>query len=474
VARTPEAAALTFEGSTLTYRELDLRANRLAHHLRSLGVGVEDRVGLCLERSHAMVVALLAVLKAGGAYVPLDPAYPQDRLDFMVRDARLAALVTEEGLRRVLDPGDASVILVDAGGHLPEGTWPETSPGGGAGPNHLAYVIYTSGSTGRPRGSWSRTPPWPTSWPPCGTPWGSPAPTPCWRSPRSASTSPALELLLPLAVGGRVELAGRAAAGDGVALAALLESSAATLLQATPATWRMLLEAGWGGRPGWRCSAAARPCPATWPTASWPPAAAAAAGRLWNLYGPTEATVWATRAVGPGPGPVDVGRPIAGLRAYVLDARLRPAPVGSPASCTWGAPGWRGATWGGRGLTAERFVPDPFGPPGGRLYRTGDRGRWLAGGRLECLGRADGQVKVRGHRVELGEVEAALGRHPAVRRAAARAWEDGMGGRRLVGYVVPEPGSGGGSGAEALRAHLRGALPEYMVPSAFVALPPCR
>ena len=262
-------------------------------------------------------------------------------------------------------------------------------------------------------------------------------------------------------------LAGRATAGDGAALGALLGASAATVLQATPATWRMLLEAGWAGRPGLAmlCGGEALP-------RDLADRLLAGGGRLWNLYGPTEATVWATVAeVGPGPGPVAIGRPIAGLRVHVLDARLGPVPVGVAGELYLGGVGLARGYLGRPGLTAERFVPDPFGPPGGRLYRTGDRARWLPDGQLECLGRADHQVKVRGHRVELGEVEAALARHPAVRRAAVAAPEDATGRRRLVGYLVAEPGREAEAGVESLRTYLRGTLPEYMLPSVFVQLP---
>ena len=471
VARTPEAAALDVRGEHAHLPRARPPRQPAGPPPPRLGVGVEDRVGLCLERSPAMVVALLAVLKAGGAYVPLDPAYPQDRLDFMVRDARLAALVTEEGLRRALDPGDASVILLDADGHLPEGAWPETSPGGGAGPDHLAYVIYTSGSTGRPKGVMIPHAALANFLAAMRHALGVTRSDALLAVTTLSFDIAALELLLPLTVGARVVLAGRAVAGDGVALAALLESSAATLLQATPATWRMLLEAGWGGRPGLAmlCGGEALPRELADRLLA---CGGGGGGRLWNLYGPTEATVWATAAhVEPGAGPVAIGRPIAGLRAYVLDGRLRPVPVGVAGELYLGGVGLARGYLGRPGLTAERFVPDPFGAAGARLYRTGDRARWLGDGRLECLGRVDHQVKVRGHRVELGEVEAALGRHPGVRRAAATTWADGSGEQRLVGYVVAEPGAEGEVGGESLRTSMRGSLPEYMVPSVFVQLP---
>ncbi|HSG41035.1 MAG TPA: amino acid adenylation domain-containing protein, partial [Thermoanaerobaculia bacterium] len=429
--RTPEAVAVTFGEASLTYRDLDRRANALAHRLRAQGVGPETRVGIALERSLEMVIGVLAVLKAGGAYVPLDPSYPAERLAFMREDSGLA-LVLEGDLGEI---GES-----------------ELPPAGGAGPSNLAYVIYTSGSTGRPKGvqiphaalsnflaSMAERP---------GLGSGD-----VLLSVTSLSFDIAgLELYLPLLAGGRIVLASREEAADGHALRELIAASGATVMQATPATWRLLLEAGWEGGEGLvaLCGGEALP----------PSLAASLRARtraLWNVYGPTETTVWST-AEEVGEGPITIGRPIANTAVYVMDAWGQPSPAGVPGELLIGGAGLARGYLERPELTAERFVPDPSGE-GTRLYRTGDLARFRADGRLDHLGRLDHQVKVRGFRVELGEIEAELGRHPEVTAAVVVARED-----RLVAYVV------GDAPAEALRESLKSRLPAYMVPSAFVFL----
>jgi amino acid adenylation domain-containing protein len=432
-ARTPDAVAVTFGTESLTYRELDRRANALAHRLRDLGVGPEARVGIALERSLEMVVGVLAVLKAGGAYVPLDPSYPAERLAFMREDSGVA-LVLEDGLGEV---GES-----------------EHPPAGGPGPWNLAYVIYTSGSTGRPKGvqishaaltnflaSMAERP---------GLGSGD-----VLLSVTSLSFDIAgLEIYLPLLAGGRIVLASREQAADGHALRELIAASGATVLQATPATWRLLLDAGWTGGKGLvaLCGGEALP----------PSLAASLRERtraLWNVYGPTETTVYSTlEEIGAEP-PIAIGRPVANTEVYVLDAWGNLAPAGVPGELLIGGAGLARGYLGRPELTAERFVPDPFGGAGSRLYRTGDLARFLPDGRLECVGRIDHQVKVRGFRVELGEIEAELCRHPEVAAAVVTAREE-----RLVAYMV------GDAPIEALREALKSRLPAYMMPSAFVLL----
>ncbi len=462
--RTPDAPAVVHEGRTLTYGELNAQANRLARRLRGLGVGPDVLVGLCVDRSPEMVVGLLGVLKAGGAYLPLDPSYPEARLAFMLEDARVPVLITDRGPDASLPVGPARVVWLspDVEGTESEGS--EDLEGIVEG-DRLAYVIYTSGSTGRPKGVQVTHG----------------ALANFLRSMRQilgiadrdallAVTTlsfdiAALELLLPLTVGARLELAGREEAADGPRLIGRIAREGVTFLQATPATWRLLLEAGWEGSPNLTmlCGGEALP--------------RALADRLvgkgkalWNLYGPTETTIWSSAArVEAGAGPVMIGRPIANTQLYVLDARLRPVPVGVAGELYIGGAGLARGYLGRPGLTAERFLPDPLGhDPGARVYRTGDLARWHADGSLECLGRVDHQVKIRGFRVELGEVESALLRHPSVVEAVVVAREDATGERAMAAYLVARPGPV--PTAAELRRAIQASLPDYMVPSAFVVL----
>jgi amino acid adenylation domain-containing protein len=465
-ARTPDAVAVAADGRCLTYRRLNARANRLARRLRALGVGPEVLVGLCTSRSPDMLVALLAVLKAGGAYVPLDPHFPADRLAFMIADAKAPVLITEERLRGALPEDAARVVCVDSDrAAIDEES--DANLAGDPDPTNLAYVIYTSGSTGRPKGvqvphaalanllaSMRRI-------------LGIAADDALLAVTTLSFDIAALELLLPLIVGGRVELVERDVAADGPRLIDRLDDPAVTFLQATPATWRLLLEAGWRGKPSLTMLCGGEAMPRALADRLLETGAA-----LWNVYGPTETTVWSSAwRVEPGDGPISIGRPIAETQLYVLDKRLRAAPVGVTGELYIGGTGLARGYRDRPGLTAERFIPDPFSKaPGARLYRTGDLARWRPDGTLECLGRDDHQVKVRGFRVELGEIEAALSAHPAVREAAATARRDATGEMSLAAYLVPRGEGAGPPTAADLRRWLQGRLPEYMVPSAFVVL----
>ncbi len=384
-----------------------------------------------------MVVGLLGILKAGGAYVPLDPDYPAERLAFMLDDARAAVLLTQGRLRGVLPALGAKVICLDA-------DWEAIAP-------------RVSGA--RPSGSRPRA--WPTS----STRRARPANPRACRSRIGALANflramrqqlgmtsrdtllavttlsfdiAALELFLPLAVGARVVLVGRDEAADGARLVARLEDSGATFLQATPATWRLLLEAGWAGSPSLTLL-----CGGEALTRELADRLLGRGAALWNLYGPTETTIWSSSArLEPGPGPITIGRPIANTRIYVLDADLRPVPIGVAGELYIGGAGLARGYLNRPGLTAERFLPDPFGPePGGRLYRTGDLARWRPDGSLECLGRVDHQVKIRGFRIELGEIEAVLARHPAVRQAVGRGAR-GHARRQATGRLRGRPPGG--------------------------------
>jgi amino acid adenylation domain-containing protein len=464
-ARTPEAIALTCGDRHWTYRALHARVRRLARRLRGLGVGPDVLVGLCAERSADLVVGLLAILEAGGAYVPLDPAYPHHRLSLMLEDARVPVLVTEQRLRADLPHHGAEVLELDAGWEdqddSPDGDRPAVQA------DNLAYVIYTSGSTGRPKGvAVSHR-----------------ALTNFLLSMRArlgmgeadtllAVTTlsfdiAALELFLPLIQGARLELAGRDLAGDGTRLARRLEHPDITVLQATPSTWQMLLNAGWAGSPGLTmlCGGEALPRDLAEPLLGKGQA-------LWNLYGPTETTIWSSAGrVDPGAGPVTIGRPIAQTQLYVLDTQLQPVPPGVAGELFIGGTGLARGYLNRPDLTAERFLPDPFGRvPGARMYRTGDLARRRAEGTLECLGRVDHQVKIRGFRIELGEVEAGLRRHPAVRESVVAARAGATGTLELVAYVLLGDGPDPKPGAPELRRHLLDLLPEFMVPSIYVTL----
>jgi amino acid adenylation domain-containing protein len=465
-ALTPERVAVVYEDAELSYVELNARANQLARHLRALGVGPDSLVGVMMERTAEMVVALLGVLKAGGAYVPLDPAYPQERSSFMLEDSRARVLLTERHLAGALPGVRAQVIALDA-------EWESISrlgagnPENVTSPSDLAYVIYTSGSTGRPKGvqiSHRALVNFLSSM--AGRP-GLSRPDVLLSVTSLSFDIAGLELFLPLTVGARVVLATRAEAADGLALARRLSDSRATVMQATPATWRLLLDAGWGGDErltalcGGEALASALAAELT-----------ARTGSLWNMYGPTETTIWSAVAeVAAGGAEVTIGGGIANTQLYVLDARLGPAPAGVAGELYIGGDGLARGYLNRPGLTAEKFMPDPHAvEAGARMYRTGDLVRRLADGRIRFLGRIDHQVKVRGYRIELGEIEAALAAYPSVGECVVVARADGRGDKRLVAYLVgasdAEPATAG-----ELREHLRRRLPEYMVPWVFVQLP---
>jgi amino acid adenylation domain-containing protein len=443
--------------TALTYDELARRANELAHRLRARGVGPNVLVGIAVERSAEMVIALLGVLKAGGAYVPLDPSYPAERLKFMVEDAGLELLVTHGDVALPEFRRPVTLIPVGSAGRADD-TPPPVSG------DDLAYVIYTSGSTGTPKGveiphrallnlleATARTP--------------GLSDTDVLLAVTSLSFDiAALELFLPLTVGGCVVVADRDATRDARALLDLLHGSRATVMQATPATWRLLLAAGWRGGEGLKvlCGGEALP-------AELAGRLLATAGAVWNLYGPTETTIWSTvQRVAAAAGAPPIGRPIANTRVYVLDPVGQPVPVGVAGELHIGGHGLARGYRDRPELTRERFVDDTFdGRPGARRYRTGDLVRWRADGTLDYLGRIDHQVKVRGFRIELGEIESVLARHPAVREAVAVALEAGDGERRLVAYAAADAGA---ATSAQLRAFVARTLPDYMVPDSVVLL----
>ncbi|WP_405806925.1 non-ribosomal peptide synthase/polyketide synthase [Streptomyces sp. NBC_01187] len=467
--RTPDAVALVFEDVEVSYRDLNARANQLARRLVGLGVGPERVVGLALPRSVDMVIAVLAVLKAGGAYLPIDPAYPVDRIAFMLADAEPAVLVTTSAVRAGLPRTDATCLLADDPAGLgsqssanvadAERTMPLTS-------QHPAYVIYTSGSTGVPKGlvglhaglanrwEWfsSRYPQWRSS-------------TVLARSSLSFLDS-ATEVLGTLLHGGKVVLAGDDALRDPAALVRLVSAYEIERVTVVPSLLRLLLDDTFSSSLSsvrcWVVSGEALPRALVERHRDVLPDSL-----LLNLYGSSEASAdslfWEAED-----GPVKVGRPVANTRVYVLDGRLGVVPVGVVGELYVGGVGLARGYWGRAGLSAERFVADPFGPAGGRMFRTGDLVRWGRGGVLEFVGRADDQVKVRGFRIEPGEIENVLAGQAGVSEAAVVVREDQPGDRRIVAYVVAE--AGGELETGRLRESVRARLPEFMVPSAVVEL----
>jgi amino acid adenylation domain-containing protein len=482
VARTPKAIAVEHQGRKLTYRELNERANQLARRLRELGVGLETRVGLLVERSLEMVVGLLGVLKAGAAYVPLDPDYPPERLRYMLESSQVKVLLTQERLHEKMPPFSGPVLELDGAEERARIAAHETGNLDVALlPQHGAYVIYTSGSTGRPKGA-------------VNTHSGllnrllwmqeeyrlERGDVVLQKTPFSFDVS-VWEFFWPLIEGAKLVVARPGGHQDPDYLATLIDHQQITTLHFVPSMLAVFLDEE---RPKQCksirrvvCSGEALPpelarrCLAAMPWAE-----------LHNLYGPTEAaidvTYWKcmaedTRAS------VPIGKAIANMRVYVVDKRLEPVPVGVPGELCLGGVGLARGYWGRGDWTAERFVPDGLsGRWGERLYRTGDMVRWLADGNLEYLGRIDHQVKIRGFRIELGEIEAALQEHESVHQAVVIARQDEGEDKRLVAYVVlkregekSDQGSGRvGLGINDLREHLLGKLPEYMVPSAYVQL----
>ena len=464
VAERPDAPALTIGDITVSYADLDRRANALAQAIVAAGVGHGDKVGVCVERSVTMVAALLAVQKSGGAYVPLDPELPAERLEFMVADSEMGVLIASDRTRDRISSTDGIIVINTDQPFDTAASGEAMPPARPIASTDPVYVIYTSGSTGRPKG--------------VEVPHGALANflTSMQHTPGltendvlAAVTTisfdiAGLELYLPLLAGGRVELVSSEVAADGAALAELIETADVSVLQATPATWRMMLHAGWRGRSGLKalCGGEALPTELAEPLLE-------RVGELWNLYGPTETTIWSTVGrVERDRAAISIGRPIDNTRVVILNGD-KPCPIGVIGEICIGGDGLANGYLGRPELTAERFVADPVArQPGQRIYRTGDLGRWGSDGRLYHHGRIDQQVKIRGFRVELGEIEGVLNEHPGVRQAIVVTRELGPGDVRLVSYIVY-------SGPDELtiseiRQYLRSRLPNYMIPALAVPL----
>ncbi len=471
VALDPDAVALVFGQTRMSYRELNERANRVAHFLRRTGVGPDVLVGICLRRSPAMVVAMLAVWKAGGAYVPMDPEYPPERLAFMIQDAQTKLLLTEENCRKLLGSFSGQAIYLDT-----DAAMLNLEPGDNlvpvSGPADLAYVMYTSGSTGQPKGamilhrglvnylSWAKD---------------AYAVEPGRSAPVHTSFSFDLtvtSLFVPLVAGGSVELLPEDVGAQNL-VAALLRAGERSLLKLTPSHLDLLSQqigpdkiAGVA-----RCLVIGGENLVGESLRIWRDLAPDT--RLFNEYGPTETVVGCcvheVLPSDPFTGSVPIGRPIANTQLYVLDANLQPVADGEQGELYIGGAGVGRGYWNRPELTAERFLTDPFAAdPNARMYKSGDLARWRADGIMEYLGRGDDQVKIRGYRIELGEIEAAVAALPSVRSCAVAAREDEPGKKRLVAYMVAQEGTT--STADELRAALKATLPDHMIPAQFVWL----
>ncbi len=462
--QTPDRIAVEFEDMRLTYCELNKKANSLANYLLKLGATPEDLVGVCLDRSLEMIVGLLGILKAGCAYVPMDPLFPSERLNYMLDDAKISTLITQNHLTEIYSGFKGNVVRLDGDIDRIDLESSE-NPGIEVNSKNLAYVIYTSGSTGKPKGvqithravvnfliSMQ----------------GEPGLTDKDRLVSVTTISfdiSVLELFLPLITGAGTIIASRAVASDGKLLFKLLKGSKATIMQATPSTWRMLIEAGWEDTPQLTmlCGGEALPVDLAKQMLE--------RGReLWNMYGPTETTIWSSvRKIEPGQDQVLIGPPIANTQFYILDNELNPVPAGVAGELLIGGDGLARGYLNRPELTGEKFIGSPFkSESSARLYRTGDLVRLRNSGDMEFLGRLDFQVKIRGFRIELGEIENILGEHPDIKEAVVVARDDGTDHKRLVGYVIPFDELE--LNVSELRMFLKDKLPEYMSPSLFVIL----
>ncbi len=461
--RSPDRVAVECVGRTLTYAELNARSNQLARYLQRRGVGSQTLVALMVDRSPEMLVAILGILKAGGAYLPLDPMHPRDRSGFIVQDAGVSILVTESSLADAAPQSSAELIHLDT-------VWPDVGAESEedlpptAKPDHLAYVLYTSGSTGRPKGvqiehrnltnflTTMQVKP------------GISSDDVLLAVTTLSFDIAGLEMYLPLISGARVVLATREQALDAAELIRLLAELPVTIMQATPATWRMLIEIGWTGDPSLKILCGGEAFPADLANQLRP-----RCGELWNMYGPTETTIWSSVYL------IDreltqlasIGKPIANTTMYVLDAHSQPTPVGVRGELYIGGDGVARGYLNRPELTAERFRPDPF-RSGERIYRTGDLAYYQPDGNIQFLGRADFQVKLRGFRIELGEIEAELAKCRGIEQAVVAVREDRPGDKRLVAYFIAR------AGEEPSLADLGGqlsvSLPEYMVPGVFMRI----
>ncbi len=460
---TPDATAMRMGQVAMSYRELNSRSNRLAHFLRKLGVGPGNAVGVYLDRSFDSVVSLLALLKCGGTYLPLDPKFPKDRLEFMVEDSGLSLLLAHSGRRESIPGTTFRVVLLDEEKDLIATASEEDLVLRGE-PEQIAYLLYTSGSTGRPKGvmiprralvnfllSMAETPGM------------GPSDTLLAVTPTSFDIS-ILELLLPFVCGAQIVMATAEQAADGRELQQLLRQFGVTVMQATPATWRLLVESGWEGKSDLRILCGGEALPPDLARKLLP-----RCRELWNMYGPTETTIWSSIEHVVSADHISLGSPIANTTLHVLDGNRKPVASGIPGELWIGGTGLALGYLNRPELTAEKFVTDPTAKsegPVARLYRTGDAVRFRPDGTLEFLGRLDHQVKLNGFRIELGEIECALTGIEGIGQAVVALREDRPGDKRLIAYYTGRENLN----STALFQSLKAKLPDYMIPSVFVRL----
>jgi amino acid adenylation domain-containing protein len=470
VERTPTAVAVIFQDQQITYQDLNTRANQLAYYLQTLGVQSETLVGLCVERSLEMIIGLLGILKAGGSYIPLDPNFPKERLAFMLEDAQVTVLLTQEKLARWFNEYQVQAVCLDKDwDKIAQENW--TNPISDLNKNHLAYTIYTSGSTGKPKGVQIQHQSLTNFLYAIGKQFDINEQDILLAVTTISFDIAALELYLPLIVGAKIILANREESSDGILLLEKLNQAGVTVMQATPATWHLLLAAGWQKSHQLKilCGGEALPCELA-------KQLLARGQSVWNLYGPTETTIWSTLYLVKEPRtttlevPELIGRPINNTQVYILDAHLQLVPIGVHGELHIGGKGLARGYLNRPELTTEKFIKNPFSDdPYSRLYKTGDLTRYRPDGNIEYLGRIDNQVKIRGFRIELGEIEAVLGQHPFVQENAVIVHETSATDKRLVAYIVSHKGQLIEK-KEDLRAFLKERLPDYMVPSVLVTL----
>lgn len=454
--KTPDAIATSDGQSELTYKELDQLANAWANHLISEGVVPGDLVGLSVHRHNKMLLALLAILKAGAGYVPLDPGFPQDRLDYMIESSELKVMIVEDSLIPRFQKDKVNKLLLSEMNSENTG-----HPAVHTNENATAYVIYTSGSTGLPKGvqlphkavhnflkTMAERP-------------GMKAADKLLAVTTLSFDIAVLELYLPLITGGTVRIAQKEETMDGEALKNIIENESINMMQATPSTWRLLLSAGWRGHKDFKLLCGGEPFPKDLNKSLLP-----IVKSVWNMYGPTETTVWSTIEELTDPEEnILIGKPIANTSCYILDENQKLLPLGHPGELYIGGAGLADGYKGRQDLTDERFIPNPF-RSGEKMYNTGDLARLHSDGRIECLGRNDGQVKVRGYRIELGEIESVLSEFPGITQSVVIVREDRPGDVRLVGYYIKESPID----QLKLRSFLGEKIPAYMIPSNFIEM----